>query len=80
VEEPQPYRIVIQGELSDRFEDAFHEMKLIRDGGDTVLVGDVVDQAHLHGLLEQIQALGLRLLSVNPADETRSPDRLSANG
>jgi hypothetical protein len=28
----------------------------------------VVDQAHLHGLLERIQELGLELVSVGPMD------------
>lgn len=63
------YRIVIRGELSDRFEAAFDDMSLERHEGNTVLVGDIVDQAHLHGLIEQIQALGFELLSVNPVED-----------
>lgn len=63
------YRIVIRGELSDRFEAAFDDMSLERREGNTVLVGDIVDQAHLHGLIEQIQALGFELLSVNPVED-----------
>jgi hypothetical protein len=39
---------------------------LERAGGTTVLTGPVRDQAHLHGLIERIQELGIELVSVNP--------------
>jgi hypothetical protein len=32
--------------------------------GDTVLTGRIIDQPHLHGILERINGLGLELLSV----------------
>jgi hypothetical protein len=34
-----------------------------------VLTGSVIDQAHLHGLIQRTQDLGLELISVEPADE-----------
>jgi hypothetical protein len=37
--------------------------------GNTVLEGDVTDQAHLQGLLERVARLGLKLVSVTPASE-----------
>jgi hypothetical protein len=61
------YEILIRGELSDRFQSAFDDVQLRRVGGNTALVS-VVDQAHLRGLLERIQELGLDLLSVKPFD------------
>ena len=36
----------------------------------TVLTGQVTDQAHLLGLIEQIQELGVELISVNPDQGT----------
>jgi hypothetical protein len=36
---------------------------------ETVLRGDVADQAALHGVLEQIQALGLELVELRQIDE-----------
>jgi len=36
----------------------------------TVLTGQVTDQAHLLGLIEQIQELGVELVSVNPVQGT----------
>ena len=38
----------------------------------TVLTGQVTDQAHLLGLIEQIQELGVELVSVNPDQGTDS--------
>jgi hypothetical protein len=37
--------------------------------GTTVLSGNVVDQAHLHGLLRRIKELGPELVSIGPAGE-----------
>ena len=36
----------------------------------TVLTGQVTDQAHLLGLIQQIQELGVELVSVNPDQGT----------
>jgi hypothetical protein len=60
------YELVVRGELGDRFGLLFDGMRLERDRGRTVITGAVLDQAHLHGLLERVQELGLELVSVNP--------------
>jgi hypothetical protein len=66
---PRRFRIVVAGELSPRFASAFAGMALECDAGQTVMTGTVVDQAHLHGLLNQVAALGLDLVSVVPIDD-----------
>jgi hypothetical protein len=43
---------------------AFPALRAQADGEDTVLTGTVADQAALHGVLAQIEALGLELLEV----------------
>jgi hypothetical protein len=58
------YRIVVRGELSDRYAVAFEGMKLETKDGQTILTGEVVDLPHLHGILDRIGALGLKLVSV----------------
>jgi outer membrane PBP1 activator LpoA protein len=63
------YRLVVRGELGDRFASVFEGMDLEPLGGTTVLTGSVADQTHLMGLIEQIQELGLELVSVTPAEE-----------
>jgi hypothetical protein len=37
--------------------------------GETVLTGEVVDQAALHGLLSKVRDLQLTLISVSPLEE-----------
>lgn len=62
---PTNYEIVVRGELSRRFSTAFDGMVLVAEDGQTIISGPVVDQAHLHGLLNRIRDLGLELVSVN---------------
>ena len=64
--QPQSYRLVLRGELGDSFGVLFDGMQLRRLAGTTVLTGDVTDQAHLLGLIERVQELGIELVSVNP--------------
>ena len=63
---PGLYELVLRGEIGDRFGVLFEDMRLQRIAGRTVLTGIVLDQAHLHGLIERIQELGVELISVNP--------------
>ena len=65
------YRLVIRGEIGERFGLLFEGMRLERDRGTTVITGAVRDQAHLHGLIERVDELGLELVSVNPVNESR---------
>ncbi len=64
--QPRSYRLVLRGELGDSFGVLFEGMRLQRLAGTTVLTGDVTDQAHLVGLIERVQELGVELVSVNP--------------
>ena len=64
-----PYRLVLRGELGEPFGFLFEGMQMDRVAGTTVLTGNVVDQAHLHGLLRRIQELGLELVSIGPTGQ-----------
>jgi hypothetical protein len=66
--EPTRYRIVVRGELSDRFCSAFEGMELRRSDGTTVITGEIRDQSQLQGLLERTAQLGLELVSVEPVE------------
>jgi hypothetical protein len=57
------YRIVVRGELSERLATAFEGMQMEAEGGHTILTGEI-DQPHVHGILDRIGALGLKLVSV----------------
>jgi hypothetical protein len=58
------YRIVVRDELSERFAVAFEGMEMETKCGQTILTGEVVDQPQLHGILDRIGGLGLKLISV----------------
>jgi outer membrane PBP1 activator LpoA protein len=58
------YRIVVRSELGERFALAFEGMEIEERGGQTILTGEVIDQPHLHGILDRIGGLGLELVSV----------------
>jgi hypothetical protein len=70
------YRIVVRSELSDRYAVAFEGMEMETKQGCTVLTGEIIDQPHLHGILNRINGLGLRLLSVQalPNDVHPGPE------
>ena len=74
------YRIVLRGRLAGRFESAFEGMVLEPGQGQTVLVGEIRDQAHLYGLLDRLRDFGIDLVAVEPADPPDPPDGGSRAG
>ena len=58
------YEIHVGGILSGRMLGAFPGLRARTMGGVTVLVGDLPDQAALHGVLSRIESLGLELVEV----------------
>jgi hypothetical protein len=58
--------IRVQGHLDERWCDWFSGLTITHEeNGDTLLIGSVVDQAALYGLLRKVRDLGMPLLSVN---------------
>jgi hypothetical protein len=68
------YRLVVAGELSDPIGRAFEGMTVSHEGGNTVLVGPVRDQAELQGLLHRVSDFGLTLLSATAIEEAATPE------
>ena len=60
----QRYEFRVAGRLSERAQGAFVDMSVHDAPAETVISGEVVDDAHLHGVLAQIQNLGLHVVSV----------------
>jgi hypothetical protein len=58
------YEIRVKGRVSDQTASAFDGLTLEVHPVETVLHGDIADQAALHGLLDRVQALGLELIEV----------------
>jgi hypothetical protein len=64
------YMIRINGHLGATLLSAFPAMAWQRQGAETVLTG-ALDQPGLHGVLAEIEALGLELLEVRQITEPR---------
>ena len=70
------YRIRIEGELGQEWEDWFGGSAISREGdGVTVLTCAVADQAALHGLLKRVRDTGMPLVSVNRLEVRPTPRR-----
>jgi hypothetical protein len=62
----QPLVYQIKGHLGREWSDWFEGLTITAlDNGDTLLIGPVVDQAALHGVLRKVRDVGMPLLSVN---------------
>ena len=63
------YEIRIKGRLSDAVTDEFEEFTAAVKPAETVIRGELRDQAELHGVLERIRSLGLELIEVKRLPE-----------
>jgi hypothetical protein len=61
----QSYQIRVRGHLGTTMLSAFPALDAETQGEDTLLSGPLADQAALHGVLAQIEALGLELLELS---------------
>jgi hypothetical protein len=73
---PDRDQIRIRGVLSERLLRAFPGLEAHTCGEETVLAGALPDQAALRGVLDRIEALGLKLLEVRSgAPSSRDPSQ-----
>lgn len=64
------YDIRLKGVLDASWSEWFSGLAIIPlENGETRLVGPILDQAELHGLLNRIRDVGLTLVAVNPLNE-----------
>ena len=65
------YEIRVKGHLDPSWSDWFDGMAIIHEyNGETLLTGNLRDQAALHGILHKVRDLGIVLISVNPSEKT----------
>lgn len=64
------YEIRVEGSLAEDDRAEFEPLRVFEPPRQTVLVGNFADQAALHGVLDRLESLGLRLIEVTrrPAD------------
>jgi hypothetical protein len=58
------YEFRVQGRLSEDVAGEFDELEVSEALPETVMHGDVLDEAHLHGILARFRSLGLRVVSM----------------
>ena len=64
---PTTYKIRIKGRLGESWAEWFAPMTITYSAeGDTILTGELPDQAALQGILVNLGNLNLNLISVNP--------------
>jgi hypothetical protein len=61
--------IIVDGHLDKKRMNWFEGMAISYSDNNTILTGDIKDEAHLHGILNQIRDLNLKLISVNRSKE-----------
>jgi hypothetical protein len=63
------YEIRVDGQMSETLTKAFPELESVVVPHQTVLVGQVVDEAQLYGLLARCQSLGLHVVEMRRLPE-----------
>ena len=61
---PGKYEIRVKGKIGVMWSEWFDEFEIDIENDKSILSGQVVDQAALHGLLNKIRDVGLTLLSI----------------
>jgi hypothetical protein len=61
--------IKIKAHLDQHWQEWFDGMEISYEGDLTVLTGDKMDKAYVHGILNIIRDLNLKLVSVNIKEE-----------
>ena len=73
---PEYYEIHIEGNINNRWSDWFEGLTITPGENDeTILTGELKDQADLHGVLMKIRDLHMVLISVNRLTQAGSERR-----
>ncbi|MCP4313185.1 MAG: hypothetical protein GY790_18150 [Bacteroidetes bacterium] len=63
--------IKVEGHLDKKWKDWFDGLEIKYEGENTILSGSIKDDASIHGILNLIRDINLKLISVNPSEENR---------
>jgi hypothetical protein len=70
---PAVYRVLVKGVLDPSWSDWFDGFTITSSEDETELIGMVADQAALHGVLTQLNNLGLAILSITQVGSEEKP-------
>lgn len=70
---PTFYEFRVDGALPEAARDAFCDMRIEEFRAQTVISGTVIDESHLHGIVAQMRALGLTVVSARPVPSAGGP-------
>jgi hypothetical protein len=62
-------KITIQGHLDKKWKNRFEGLEISYERDNTILTGNLKDEAHMHGILNIIRDLNIKLISINPAEK-----------
>lgn len=72
-DDAQLYEIRIAGHLDERWQTWFEDLAITLSENETILHGQLRDQAELYGVLKRINNLGLTLISVKRQAPPQNP-------
>lgn len=75
IDQSAVYQICLKGILDSSWSDWFGGFSITVQGDETFLIGSVIDQSALHGILAKINELGLSLISVNMLTDSEQQKR-----
>ena len=64
--ESTPYELLVRGELSEQLLSDLGARSFEPRRGKTLIVVDVIDQSHLHGILDWLQSRNIEIERINP--------------
>jgi len=67
--------VVVRRQLHGRYASVLEGMEMERKTEQTVLTGAIIEQPHLHAILERINGLGLELGSVQSCPEKKKTEQ-----
>jgi hypothetical protein len=69
------YEIVVRGRAGEALAAELGARRLEPRRARTLIVVEIIDQSHLHGVLERLRDLNIDIVSVNPAPPSRGRRR-----
>jgi hypothetical protein len=75
-EKPVRYRIVVRGELtaSSTCTGPLEGLTVRSQDGFSVIIGEIIDQAQLYGVLNWLSGRGIEIVSLSPTEGSGAPE------